>query len=125
MSSRRPSESNRIHKIAGSFKGKISSLLHLLQASTPSSIEMDTSSGNPKRCVTNFKTFIETVSYFFLSISPLNKVPVIGVDHALTTGTAFATEEYTDTLVSSGPPISVPFSGLIVDVPNQLGSASG
>jgi hypothetical protein len=47
-------------------------------------------------------------------------VPVVGVDHAPTT--AFATEAYT--LLSPGPPTSVPDSGLI-PVHKQPGSASG
>jgi hypothetical protein len=57
-----------------------------------------------------------------LSVSPLNKIPVVGVDHAPTYHTAFATEA--DTL-SPALPMSVPVSGLIVRVPEQLGSASG
>ena len=51
MSSERPSETNLIRKVAGSSKGKLSSLS---QAPTPSSIEMDSSSDNPTRCVTKF-----------------------------------------------------------------------
>jgi hypothetical protein len=47
MSSERPSETNHMRKIAGTFKGKLSSLLHLSRAPTPSSIEMDSSSDNP------------------------------------------------------------------------------
>ena len=45
MSSKRPSETNRIHKAAGSFKGRLSSFLHLSRA--PPSIEVDSSSDNP------------------------------------------------------------------------------
>ena len=46
MSSEKPYETNRIRKITGSFKGKLSSLLHLSRA--PSlTIEMDSSSDNP------------------------------------------------------------------------------
>ena len=56
MSSERPHGTNRIRKAAGSFKGKLSSLLHLSRAPTPSSIKMDSSSDNPTlssaRCVT-------------------------------------------------------------------------
>ena len=65
-----------------------------------------------------FQHIIKTVSYF-LSILPLNAVPVVGVDHVPTT--ASVTEAYT---LSAGPPISVPVSGLI-PVPKQLGSVSG
>jgi hypothetical protein len=59
---------------------------------------------------------IEPVSHF-LSISPLNISPVVGVDHAPTT--TFATEA-----LSPGPPTSVPVLGSI-PVPEQFGSASG
>jgi hypothetical protein len=46
MSNERPSDHNRIRRIAGSFKGKLSSLLHLSRAPTPSSIDKDSSSDN-------------------------------------------------------------------------------
>jgi hypothetical protein len=46
MSNERPSDHNRIGRIAGSFKGKLSSLLHLSRAPTPSSIDKDSSSDN-------------------------------------------------------------------------------
>ena len=49
MSSKRPPETNRMRKIAGSFKGSLSSLLHLSRAATPSSIEMDLNSDNPTK----------------------------------------------------------------------------
>ena len=49
MSSERPSETNLIPQATGSFKGKLSSLLHLSRAPTGtlSSIEMDSSSDKP------------------------------------------------------------------------------
>ena len=43
-SSERPSETNPIRKIAGSVKGKLSSLLHLSRAPTAPSIKMSSSS---------------------------------------------------------------------------------
>ena len=43
MSREGPFETNRMRKVAGSLKGKLSSLLHLSRAPTPSSIEMDSS----------------------------------------------------------------------------------
>ena len=46
MSSKRPSETNRIRKIAGSVKGKLSSFLHSSRAPTAPSIEMSSSSDN-------------------------------------------------------------------------------
>ena len=46
MSSERQPEANRIRKIARSFKGKLSSLLHSSRAPT-SSIGMDSSSEHP------------------------------------------------------------------------------
>ena len=46
MSNERSSDQSRIRKIAGSFKEKLSSLLHLSQAPTPSSIDMDSSTDN-------------------------------------------------------------------------------
>ena len=76
MSSERPSKTNRIHKITGSFKGKISSLLHLSRAPTPSSIEMDSSTDNPTRWVTKFfsPTFslkqFRTFKYFATQCCP-------------------------------------------------------
>ena len=111
MSSELP-ETNRIRK------RKLSSLLHSSRAPTPSSIEIDSSSDNPTRRVTKilFPTFYWN-SLALFSTSPLNKVPVAGVDHAPTT--AFATEAYT---LSPGSPISVPVSG---SIPVQFGSASG
>ena len=54
MPSENPSETNRIRKVAGSFKGKLSSLLKLSRGPSPSSIEMDSSSDNPTRWVTIF-----------------------------------------------------------------------
>ena len=111
MSSETPFKTNRIRKIAGSFKVKLSSLLHLSRAPTPSSIEMDPSSDYPTRRATeSFTPTFHWNSLVFLRISPLNVVPVVGVDHAPTT--AFATE------VFSGSPISA-------SVPKQLSSASG
>lgn len=49
MSSERPSETHHIRKVAGSLKKKLSSLLHLSRAPTPSSIEMDSTSDNATR----------------------------------------------------------------------------
>ena len=46
MSNERPSEKNSTRKIAGSFKGKLSSLLRLSRAPTSSSIETDSTSDN-------------------------------------------------------------------------------
>jgi hypothetical protein len=50
MSNERLSDNTRMRKIAGSFKGKLSSILHLSRAptasGTPSSIDMDSSSDN-------------------------------------------------------------------------------
>ena len=82
MSSERSPGTNRMRKIAGSFKGKISSLLHLSRAPTPSSIEMDSSSGNPTRWVTKFfSSTFHWNGFVLLSVSPL---PVVGADHAPT-----------------------------------------
>ena len=46
MSNERPSDQTRIRKIAGSLKGKLSSLFHLSRAPTPSSTNMNPSSDN-------------------------------------------------------------------------------
>jgi hypothetical protein len=46
MSNQRPSDHTRGHKMAGSYKGKLSSLLRLSRAPTPSSIDMDSRSDN-------------------------------------------------------------------------------
>ena len=110
MSSETPPETNRIRKIAGSLKGKVSSLLHLPRAPTPSSSEVDSSFDIPTRWVIKFFSPTFHWSIVLLSISPM--VPVVGVDHTLTT------EAYT---LSPGPPFSVPVSGLL-SVP---GPASG
>ena len=121
MSSRKPSETNRTRKIAGSFKGKLSSLFNLSRAPSPSSIVMDSSSDNPTRWVTKFfsPTFHWNSFVLLLSISPLNKVPVVHVDHA--PAPVFSTEPYSP---SPAPTIPLPVSGLI-PVPKQLDSASG
>ena len=114
MSSKRPSKTNRIRNIAGSFKGKLSSLIHLSRAPTSSSIEMGSSSDNPTRWATEIIfSDISLKGIILLSISLLNLVPVGPVDHLdHAPTTAFDTE------VCSLSPISVP-------VPKQLGSASG
>ena len=119
MSSERPSETNRIRKIAGSVKGKLSSLLHLSRAPTPSSIEVVPNSDNRTlaRWATEFfffQHFIETVFVFF-RISPLNVTPVVQVgDHKPTT--AFAAEAYS---LSPSTGLLIP-----VSVPKQIGSTS-
>ena len=121
MSSEKPSETNRIRKIGGSFKGKLSSLLNFSRAPSPSSIEMESSSDNPTRWVTKF--FSPTIhwnNFVPSSRSPLNKVPVVRVDHATAPG-MFSTKPYS---LSPGPTISLPVSRSI-PVPKQLGSASG
>ena len=46
MSNERSSDHARIRKVAGSFKEKLFSLLHLTRAPAPSSIDMDSSSDN-------------------------------------------------------------------------------
>ena len=117
MLSKKPSETNRIRKIAGYFKGKLSSLLHLLsRAPSPSSIEMDSSSNDPTRWVIKkISPTFHWKSFALLSISPINKVPVVLVDHAPAPVSLFP-----------GLPNSVPVSGSIpMPGPKQLGSASG
>ena len=117
MSSERPSKTNRMPHVAGSFEGKLSSL-HLSREPTPSSIEIDSSSDNPTRWVTKF--FSPTFhwnSLVLLSISPLNMVPVVGIGHAPTTGTAFATEAYT--LSPPGRPISVSVSKQLISATDR------
>ena len=46
MSNERPFDLTDIRRITGSFKGKLSSLLHLSRAPTPSSIDKDPISDN-------------------------------------------------------------------------------
>ena len=46
MSNERPSDHARIRKMAGSSKGRLSSHRHLSRATTPSSIDMDSSFGS-------------------------------------------------------------------------------
>ena len=89
MTSEGPTETNRIRKIVGSFKGKLSSLLQPSRAPTPSSIETDSSPRNRTRWVTKFfsPTFHWNCLVLF-SVSPLNMV----LDHVPTA--AFATEAY-------------------------------
>ena len=60
------------------------------------------------------------MSLVLLSISRLNRVPLVDVDHAPTS--TVATEAYTSSL--SGPPISVSISG-VIPARNQLSSTSG
>lgn len=112
MSSERPS---KIRKIAGSFEGLLSSLFHLSREPTSSSIEMDSGSDSPTtKCVTKyFSSTFYWNSLLLSSVSPLNMIPVVGVDHAPTT--AFATKTYPQ---SPGPPITAP-------VHKQLGSGCG
>ena len=113
MSDERPSKSNRMRKITGCLKRKVSSLLHLSRAPSPSSIERDSRSDNPTRWVTKFFSSTRTFhwnSLVFLRTLPRNVVPAIGPST-----TAFTTEVFA---VSPGAPISVP----LID---QLGSESG
>ena len=116
MSKERPSKNNPIGKIAQSFKGKFSSLLHASQPSRSSSIDMNLSSDNHMsagRYVA--KWCCRTWTDLFSSNSPLI-VPVVGVDHAPTTAVP-TTEVYT---MSS---TSVPVSALPT-VPGQFDSTS-
>ena len=46
MSKERPSDHTRIHQIAGSPKGKLSSFSHLSRVPAPPSIDIDSSSDN-------------------------------------------------------------------------------
>ena len=112
MSSKRPSETNRIRKIAGSVKGKLSSFLHSSRAPTAPSIETSSSSDNATlaRWVIwmLFSNILLKHSFVHLRFSPLDAT---SADHALTT--RFATEAHQ----SSEPAISVA-------VPKQLGSAT-
>ena len=122
MSSERQPEANRIRKIAGIFKGK-SSLLP--QAPTPSSIEMDSSTDNPTKWATICFSPIfhwNLNSIVLLSISPLNIVPVVGVDY--TDITATITKAYTQ---APGIPISASDSlaRSMSVVPKQLGFTGG
>ena len=115
MSKERPSKNNPIGKIARSFQGKFSSLLHASQPSRSSSIDVNLSSDNHMsagRYVTRW--CCGTMSDLFSSNSPLI-VSVVDVDHAPTTAVP-TTEVYT---MSS---TSVPVSALIPTVPGQIDS---
>lgn len=111
MSSERQPETNRICNIcniAGTFKGKLSSILQLSRAPTPSSIEKVASSDNPTRWVTKI---------LFSDIPlKLSRTSVAGIDHVPITASA------TDSVAYTLSPIPAPVSGLI-PVPKQLDSA--
>ena len=101
MSSKRPSETNRMRDATEYIKRKLFQS-SLSRAPTPSSIEMDSSSGNRARWVMEFffPTFHWNYLGTFKSISPLDIDPVMSAN------------------TSPGLPVSV-------SAPKQFGSASG
>ncbi|KAF8812700.1 hypothetical protein BYT27DRAFT_6406090 [Phlegmacium glaucopus] len=107
MSSERPSRNNRVEKVARSFKGKLSSLLHLERPPTPSSIAVGLGSGS----------HLATVDAGTSNLA-LEMVPVVGVDRPLATAVG-STEAYTVSSLISAP---IPASGPVV--PWQPDSAS-
>ena len=120
MSNERPSHPTRIPKIAGSFTGKLSSLLQFSRAPKPSSIVMDSSFDNYDT-VTKWVTghFIHQLLFnnsILSSVLPPNVPPVVSASTAVFAATEAST-------VSS--PISAPVSSLIHAVPKQLSSTPG
>ena len=108
MSKERPSKNNPIGKIARSFKGKFSSLLHASQPSRSLSIDMNLSSDNhmsARRYVA--KWCCRTLMDLSSSNSPLIMVPVVGVDHTPTTAVPTA-EVYTMSSTSDPAPALIP-----------------
>ncbi|KAF8813479.1 hypothetical protein BYT27DRAFT_7158386 [Phlegmacium glaucopus] len=105
MSNERPSKNNRMQKVTRSFRGKLSSLLHLSRSPTTSSIDVVSSSDNHTTATTDAGT----------SDLPFNIVPVAGVDHA----PVASMKAYT-----VPPPIPVPVSATAAGVPRQPVSVS-
>ena len=116
MSNEMPSDYTRICKIAGHFKRKLFSFLHLSQAPTQSSMDMSSNSDNSTKCVTGPFHWLLFNNSLLLSILPPNTHPVVGVNHLPTTVFA-ATEAST-----VSPPASAPVSLLIPAAPKQLAS---
>ena len=124
MSKEGPSKNNPIGRIARSFKGKFSSLLHASQLSRSLPIDMKLSSDNHMsagRYVAKWCCCILTD--LFSSNSPLIMVPTAGVDHTPTTAVP-TTEVYTMLSTSVPAPALIPTVLPHFDSTSSLGPQS-
>ena len=113
MSNERPPDHTRLHKIAGSFKGKLSSLLPSHLSRAPSSIDTDSSSDNSTKRVTGHFINYYLTTPDFQAFCHLTMASVVGVSVC----------HYGS--IYSIAPVSAPVSALILAVPKQLGSTPG